>query len=386
VTTHDLSATIRNPIPVAGPSITQLEIDYVADAAANAWYGDAFKYHRAFESTFANYVGRTHALSLPGCTAGIHLSLMALEIQAGDEVIVPDATWVASAVPITYVGATPVFVDIRPDTWCLSIEAVEQAITPRTKAIIAVDLYGNMVDYAQLEALCESHGIALIEDAAEAIGSSINGKRAGAFGATSVFSFHGTKTLTTGEGGMVLTDDDALFERLQILGDHGRTPGDRSYFHGELAWKYKMSNVQAALGLAQTERVEELVAIKRQAMRWYAERLGHRDDISLNIEPDGTRNMCWMNTVIVDKALGLDKHALMKQLGDCGVTTRPFFYPLSSLPAFAGHPAAVDGERRNPVAYDVSSRGINLPSALNLTEAEIDYVCTSLSGILDSHH
>jgi perosamine synthetase len=381
-----MTAEIRNPIPVAGPSITQLEIDYVADATANAWYGDAFKYHRAFEDTFASYVGRKHAMALPGCTAGLHLALMALGVGPGDEVIIPDATWIASAAPITYVGATPVFVDIEPDTWCVSVDAVATAITPNTRVVIAVDLYGNMVDFDRLVALCDSHGIAIIEDAAEAIGSSIDHRKAGSFGTISAFSFHGTKTLTTGEGGMVLTDDAALFEKMQVLGDHGRPPGDRTYFNGILAWKYKMSNVQAALGLAQTQRVEELVAIKRQTMQWYRQRLGQRTDINLNIEPAGTRNMCWMNTVIVDPQLGLDKHHLMTAMAERGVTTRPFFYPLSSLPAFGGWACAKDGSSRNPVAYSVSRHGINLPSALDLTEAEVDYVCQSLVSILDGHN
>jgi perosamine synthetase len=216
-------------IPVAGPSITQKEIDYVTDAVTNAWYCQANVYHELFEKAFADYLGVRHAVCLPSCTSAIHLALLALGLGPGDEVIVPDATWIASAAPITYVGATPVFADIDERTWCLSSKSFEACITPRTRAVIPVDLYGNMPDMDAIEEIARRRGIAILEDAAEAIGSEYKGRKAGSFGDASVFSFHGSKTLTTGEGGMLVTDDDKLFERAWLLCDHGRSRAIRRF-------------------------------------------------------------------------------------------------------------------------------------------------------------
>src|SRR2546421_4031984 len=260
-------------IPVAGPWITQKEIDYVTDAVTTAWYGNANVYHDRFERAFSDYVGVRHAVALPSCTSAIHLSLLALGVGAGDEVIVPDATWIASAAPITYVGATPVFADIEAQTWCLAADSFEACITPRTKAVIIVDLYGNMPDMDAVRDVARRHGIAIEEDAAEAIGSEYKGKKAGSFGDASVFSFHGSKTLTTGEGGMLVTNDAKLFERARFIRDHGRKPGDKMFFNHEVAYKYKMSSMQAALGLAQLVRIEELLEQKRRMFKWYEQEL-----------------------------------------------------------------------------------------------------------------
>ncbi|HYY43348.1 MAG TPA: DegT/DnrJ/EryC1/StrS family aminotransferase, partial [Pyrinomonadaceae bacterium] len=206
-------------LPVAGPSITQKEIDYVTDAVTNAWYGNANAYHERFERAFADYLGVRHAMALPSCTSGLHLALAALGVGPGDEVIVPEETWIASAAPISYVGATPVFADVDERTWCLAADSFAACITPRTKAVIPVDLYGNQPDWQAIRAVAEQHGIAIIEDAAEAVGSEYKGQKAGTFGRAGVFSFHGSKTLTTGEGGLLVTDDRELFERAQFLRD-----------------------------------------------------------------------------------------------------------------------------------------------------------------------
>ncbi|MGH7750214.1 MAG: DegT/DnrJ/EryC1/StrS family aminotransferase, partial [Candidatus Dormibacteria bacterium] len=227
-------------IPVAGPWITDREIAYVAEAAETAWYENASSFNERFEAAFAAVVGRRHAISLPSCTSGLHLALLAAGVGPGDEVIVPDCTWIATAAPIQYVGATPVFADIDPVTWCLSARSLEAAITQRTRAVIAVDLYGSMPEMDDLLDVCARHGIALIEDAAEALGSRWRDRPAGGFGIASVFSFHGSKTVTTGEGGMVVTDDTALHRRMLVLRDHGRAPGDVAFFNQEVAFKYRM--------------------------------------------------------------------------------------------------------------------------------------------------
>jgi perosamine synthetase len=370
-------------IPVAGPWITEKEIAYVTDAASNAWYGNANMYHERFERAFAAYVGRKHAIAVAHCTGAIHLALAALGIGPGDEVIVPETTWIATSAPITYVGATPVFADVDPDTWCLSAVSFESAVTDRTKAVIPVDLYGGVPDWDAILAIAARRGIRVIEDAAQAIGGEYRKRKTGSFGDASVFSFHGSKTLTTGEGGMVATDSDELWERILCLRDHGRIVGERMFWNGEVAYKYKMSSMQAALGLAQLERIEELIARKRQAFGWYKERLGNLAELRLNMEPPSTRNTYWMNTAIPPLELGVSKEDMVKQLRSCGIDARPVFYPLSSLPAYEAL-----GKRRisscgeNKVAYLISGTGVNLPSHLLITEEQVDRVCHAVRDIL----
>ena len=369
-------------IPVAGPSITQKEIDYVTDAVTNAWYADANIYHERFERAFAAYVGRRYAIALPSCTSAIHLALAALNIGPGDEVIVPDATWIASSAPITYVGATPVFADIDPRTWCLSAESLAQCITPRTKAVLPVDLYGSMPDMDAILELADRHQIAVIEDAAEAVGSEYKGRRAGSFGNASVFSFHGSKTLTTGEGGMLLLDDDELRARVLFLRDHGRQPGDKMFFNHEVAYKYKMSSMQAALGLAQLERVDELLEKKRQIFSWYEKHLRGVEGVQLNYKAPHTQNVHWMVTVVLDAAYRMDKRELMLRMDEQNIDCRPFFFPLSSIPAYSETEEARQARKRNSVAYRITPYAVNLPSGLNLTEEKVVYVCESLKTIL----
>jgi len=369
-------------IPVSGPSITEREVRYVTDAVTHAWYAQANLYHDRFEKAFAEHLGVRHTAALPSCTSAIHLSLAALGLGPGDEVIVPDITWIASAAPVTYVGATTVFADVDPVSWCLSPEAFAACITPRTRAVIPVDLYGNVADYTALRTVADRHGIKIIEDAAEAIGALYQGRPAGSLGDAGVFSFHGSKTLTTGEGGLLATNDTALFQRAMILRDHGRRPGDRFFFNTEVAFKYKMSSMQAALGLAQLERVDELVSRKREIFTWYQEELQAVPGLTLNRETAGTRSAYWMITIVWDAAYGWDKEKLQDALSAQGIDTRPFFHPLSSIPAYRDQPQAIAARQRNPVAYDIAPRALNLPSALNLTRAQVHRVCDTLKQLL----
>ena len=370
--------TVR--IPVSGPWITQKEIDYVADAAANAWYADSNVYNQRFERAFAEYVGVRHAVALPSCTSAIHLSLLALGVGPGDEVIVPDVTWIATAAPIHYVGATPVFADIDEATWCLSAESFASCVTPRTRAVIPVDLYGGVPDMDAIREVASRHGIAVIEDAAEAIGAEYRGRKAGSLGDVGVFSFHGSKTMTTGEGGMLVTDREDLLERVLVLRDHGRAPGDRMFFNNEVGHKYKMSSLQAALGLAQIERVEELVERKRQIFSWYADRLRGLAGVTLNHEPDGVKNAYWMVTIL--RPNGPPKEELVQALWERGIDTRPFFHPLSSLPAYRACPTAKVARSRNATSYRISRTGVNLPSGFNVTEETVDRVVGTLRSVL----
>jgi perosamine synthetase len=366
------------PIPISGPSITEKEIAYVTDAVTNAWYENANHFNFKFEQAFAEYIGVKHAIPLPSCTSAIHLSLLCLNIESGDEVIVPDVTWIATSAPITYVGAIPVFADIDPVNWCLSPEALEQAITPKTRAVIPVDLYGNMPDMVAIHNIARQHDIAIIEDAAEAFGSELNGKRAGAYGHTGVFSFHGSKTMTTGEGGMLVTDDTVIYERALFLRDHGRPPGNTKFQNTEVAYKYKMSSLQAALGLAQLERADELIEKKREIFSWYQSRIGDLDQVELNGDIPNGKNSYWMVTVLVDESCQLDKYTVIQRMREAGVICRPFFNPLSSLDAYKNEPSSSGARKRNPVSYSISERGINLPSGFNLTEEDVDYIVQEL--------
>jgi perosamine synthetase len=369
-------------IPVAGPSITQKEIDYVTDAVTNAWYGNANVYHERFEKAFADYLGLAHAVALPSCTSAIHLSLLALGVGPGDEVIVPDATWIASAAPITYVGATPVFADIEEKTWCLSAESFEKCITAKTKAVIPVDLYGNMPDMDAILEVAVRNSISVIEDAAEAAGAEYKGKKAGSFGDAGVFSFHGSKTLTTGEGGMLVTDRDDIHRQVLFLRDHGRRPGDRMFWNTEVAHKYKMSSMQAALGLAQLERIDELMDRKREIFRWYREELSDIEGLTLNPQPPTTKNAFWMITGVLDPRLGIEKDYLQRELSERNIDSRPFFHPLSSLPAYQHLKQAHEARERNHVSYRICPYGINLPSGLNMTEEKVRLVCDALRSVL----
>jgi len=370
-------------LPIAGPWITDLEIQYVTDAVTNAWYGNANTYHQSFEAAFSEYVGRRYAIALPSCTSALHLSLLSLGIGPGDEVILPDATWIASAAPISYVGATPVFADIDAHTWCLCPHSLDECITPRTRAVIAVDLYGSMPDFDAIEEVIKDREISLIEDAAEAIGSELGGRKAGSFGETSAFSFHGSKTVTTGEGGMLVTNSEETYRRSRFLQDHGRAPGDTMFWNTEVAHKYKMSSMQAALGLAQTHRVEELVRRKREIFSWYREELHAVEGVALNSEPPGVRNSYWMVTVVLDARYGLEKAEVMRRMAMDGIDTRPFFNPLSCIPAYRDSPQAYAARERNQRAYGIAPYGINLPSGFNMSREKVSRVCESLKRALD---
>jgi len=369
-------------IPVAGPSITELEVSYVAEAARSDWYENAGQFNKRFEQAFAEYTGVAHAISLPSCTSGLHLSLLALGVGPGDEVIVPDLTWIASAAPVSYVGAVPVFADVDPATWCMTPQSFEAVITPRTRAVIPVDLYGNMPDLPAICEIARARGIAVIEDAAEAMGSRLENRMAGSFGDAGVFSFHGSKTMVTGEGGMVITDDDQVHARMMVLRDHGRNPGDVAFFNSEVAYKYKMSGVQAALGLAQLERIEELVAKKRLIMQLYRERLGAVPGLVLNPERAGERNSYWMSTVVWDERFHRDKDDVIAALASRGIDSRPFFHPLSSLPAYADSPDQRRAAAENRISYAIGGRGLNLPCAQILTEEDVNTVADAFLDVM----
>lgn len=367
-----------NPrIQYTQPSISELEVQYVSDAARHGWGARCYEYIERFEAAFRQHLGVKYAIATSSCTGALHMGLAALGVGPGDEVILADNNWIASVAPAVHLGATPVFVDICPDSWCLDPCRVEAAITPNTKAIIAVHLYGNLCALDELLAIGERHGIPVIEDAAEAIGSEWQGRPAGSMGRFGVFSFHGTKTMTTGEGGMFVTNDDELFEQVLSLSSHGRVRGQsRQFWPDLLGFKYKISNIQAALGCAQTERVGELIERKRAIMAAYRKRLGGLAGVSLNPEPDGCRIGAWMPTAVFEVSLGITREQLLARFAEANIDARVFFYPLSALPMFQGRIPAAGGH-----SASIPERAINLPSFHDMGDADIDRVCAVVEAL-----
>ncbi|MCO6409370.1 DegT/DnrJ/EryC1/StrS family aminotransferase [Hoeflea alexandrii] len=358
------------------PSITELEVSYATDAARNGWGAQCYDYLNRLERDFAAHLGVRHTIATSSCTGALHLGLAALGIGPGDEVIMADTNWIASVAPVVHLGATPVFVDILADTWCADPAQVEAAITPRTKAIMAVHLYGSMCDMNRLLDVGERHGIAIVEDAAEAIGSAWGEKRAGSMGAFGTFSFHGTKTMTTGEGGMFVTNDTALFEKVNTLSNHGRDASEpRQFFPLMTGYKFKMSNIAAAIGCAQMERIDELIDGKRRIMAHYRELLAGVNGISLNVEPAGVTNGYWMPTVVFDRDTGVSREQLIEAFKQADIDARVFFWPLSELPMFEARPGSTN-------ARDIAARAINLPSYHDMDEAAQARVADVIKGAL----
>lgn len=365
------------------PSITELEVEYATDAARNGWGDQCYAYITRFEKQFAQITGTQYAIATSSCTGAMHMGLAALGIGSGDEVILADTNWIATASPITYVGATPVFVDILPDTWCIDPARAEAAITPRTRAIVATHLYGNLCEMDRLLEIGKRHGIPVIEDAAEALGSRWHGHAAGSQGIFGTFSFHGTKTMTTGEGGMFVTNDRALYERVMTLNNHGRVPGGKQFWSDFIGFKYRISNIQAAIGCAQLERIDALVARKREVFAAYQRHLGNVPGLALNPEAPDTLNSYWMPTVVFDEALGITRDVLLAAFSRRGIDARVFFYPLSQMALFG---ETAESPRNNaPNSYAIAERAINLPSYHDMSEADIDTVSQVVTDLVQEH-
>ncbi|ORW38185.1 glutamine--scyllo-inositol aminotransferase [Mycobacterium paraense] len=351
-------------IPYTKPSITDLEVRYATDAAANGWGERCYGYLERFEDSFRAHLDVKHAVATSSCTGALHMGMAALGIGPGDEVIMADTNWIATAAPIVHLGARPVFVDILPESWCIDPKLAEAAITERTKAIVAVHLYGNLCEMDALLGVGQKYGIPVIEDAAEAIGSIYHGKRAGSMGRFGTFSFHGTKTVSTGEGGMFVTDDDDLYEKVLTLSNHGRARSQTKQFWPDVVgFKYKMSNIQAAIGCGQMERIDELISRKREIFHAYEDALTDLTGISMNPEPTGTRNGFWMPTVVFEESTGLTPERISGAFAAKNIDARVFFHPLSTTPPFAGS----SGGRW---AGNIPNRAINVPSFHDITEIE----------------
>ncbi len=366
-------------ILAAKPSITELEIGYVNDAVANGWGEQCYDYLIRFKERLQEYFAVSEVWLTSSCHGALHIVLQALGVKTGDEVIVPDLTWMGSVVPVSWLGATPVFVDSLPESWCIDPDKIRASITERTKAIIVVHLYGNLCAMDEIMEIGREYGIPVIEDAAEAVGSEYKGRKAGSIGDFGVFSMHGTKTLTAGEGGALLSNREDYRERISIIESQGRRPQKHiHYWVDEIGLKYKMSNLQAALGLAQFERAEELIASKRRIFDCYRELLVSLADIMLNPEPQGCLNSYWQPTIIFGKSWQMTyekRNALIDVVNARGVAIRPLFYPVSNFPMYT--PCL-----SNTVARDLAPRGINLPSYYELTEEDCQRVVQEVRSCL----
>jgi perosamine synthetase len=361
-------------IPISKPFIGPREKELVIDALDSGWVSSIGKYIDEFEAKFARYCGTEYALAVSNGTTGLHLALATLGLQAGDEVIVPDLTFVATANAVAYTGATPVLADVHADTLCLDVASVKSLITPRTKAIMPVHLYGHPADMDALTEVADAHGLAIVEDAAEAHGAEYKGRRVGSFGKCAVFSFYGNKVITTGEGGMLTTNDRAFHQRAKRLRDHAMSP-EKRYFHEERGYNYRITNLQAALGVAQLERIDEFLDRRTEIMSWYNSAIATMDSVRLNRVKNWAKSAFWMICLEVDWFDEARRDAFMQALRARGIDSRPYFCTMSSMPMYRQAPL--------PVASRKAQTGLNLPSYFELTKPEVQRIGSDVNAILN---
>lgn len=371
---HQSAARPRDFIPVYEPLLGVAEEENVLDAVRSGWISSLGKYVSQFERGFADYCGAAEGVSVCNGTVALHLALHALGIGPGDEVIVPALTFVASANAVRYTGATPIFADVDPDTWTIDPAAVADLLSPRTRALMPVHLYGHPAAMPELVGVAERHGLWVVEDAAEAHGAAIHGRRTGAWGRLAAFSFYANKLITTGEGGMVVTDDPALAARCRLLRDHAMPPEQR-YWHDEVGFNYRMTNLQAAVGVAQLARMDALLARKRAIAQRYNAALAGLPGITRPAERPGYTNVYWMYSLLVDEPFPLSRDALMRTLRERHIDSRPFFHPLDTLPPYRQDAPC-------PTALRLSRQGLNLPSAPTLTDEQVDYICDAIHALV----
>lgn len=340
----------------------------------SGWISSAGKYVKLFENAFAEFCGVKHAVACCNGTVALHLALAALGVTTGDEVIVPTLTFVATPNAVTYCGARPVFVDSEPETWNLDPKQIEAKITPRTKGIIAVHLYGHPAKMRELRDIADRHNLFLLEDAAEAHGARCDGRIIGSLGDAAAFSFYANKIITTGEGGMFVTNDDGLAERARLLHGQGMDP-KRRYWHPVIGYNYRMMNLPAAIGLAQLEMIDRQIEARLRIAHAYRERLQDMPGITFQTEQDWAQHVYWMFSIVIDEEIWVKRDTIIDMLGEQGIETRPVFYPAHTMPPYENAGAEAEAF---PVAAKLAGNGISLPTWAGLTEDNIDYVCRVL--------
>ena len=362
-------------ILTAGPSISTLEKLNVSDAVQNGWNLSHSDYITKFENNFADYIGAKYAIATSSCTGALHLALLALGITSGDEVLVPDITWVATASAVRYVGATPVFVDVDLDTWTISVSDIKTKINSKTRAIIPVHLYGFASNMPEILNIAHTHGLKVIEDAAPAIGTTIAEKKVGTFGDIGCFSFQGAKLLVTGEGGMLVTDDEGVHKKVKKLQEHGRKPG--TFWIEELGYKYKMNNITAALGVGQLSKVENQIFRKRRIHSWYRNNLvPNINGIKFQEAIPNSESIYWMTSILIPEGLKYFRDEVISELKKKGIDSRPVFPSISQYVFW-------DKKQTLPKNSETIGKfGINLPSGVNLGRDAIDKVSETLIELL----
>ena len=360
----------RRRIAVAAPALTGRELDYVTDCIRSSWISSAGQYIERFEHSFADFCRVDHAVACCNGTAALHLALLAHGVGPEDEVIVPTLSYVATANAVTYCGAKPVFVDSELETWNLDPDQLESAITPKTKGIVAVHLYGHPADMDPILAVAREHSLWVVEDAAEAHGALYRGNIVGSLSECAIFSFYGNKIVTTGEGGMIVTRDPDFADRIRLLRGQGQDP-QRRYWFPVVGYNYRLTNVAAAIGLAQMEKIHWHIERRREVAGWYRESLSDHPLITFSPKADWAQPAYWMSCAVLDRATEGERDEVAASLDAEGVETRPFFYPLHTLPPYA------DRWRGDsfPVAESLAARGLNLPSHASLTRDDVQYVC-----------
>lgn len=364
--------------PVARPIFQGNELRYVSDAIISGWVSSIGNYVTAFENNFARFCGVKYAIACSNGTTALHLALLALGIGPGDEVILPSLTFVATANAVLYVGATPILVDVEPTYWQIDPCRIEAAITPRTKAIIPVHLYGNPSKMNRIVDIAKKYNLHVVEDAAEALGAEVQREKVGSWGKIGTFSFFGNKIITTGEGGMVTTNDPLLAEKVNMLRDHGMSK-DRRYWHEILGYNYRMTNMQAALGLAQLEKIFYIIRKKIKIARWYNKYLGKTKEIKLHSRAPWAKSVYWMYSIVIDlRAINISRDNFMQELKHKGIETRPFFVPIHKQPMYQEQ----YGNLSFPMTTKLAESGINLPSSIDLGENDIKIISNKIRMLI----
>jgi perosamine synthetase len=367
-------------IPVNEPLLTEADFASVMDALRSGWISGAGPDIEAFEQGWARYCDRKHGIAVANGSVALQLAVSLLDLGPGDEVILPSFTIISCIWPIVLAGATPVLVDSDPRTWTMNVDHVRQRITRRTRAIMPVHIYGNPVDMQPLLDLADQHGLHVVEDAAEAHGAEYRGRRIGSFGTASCFSFYANKLITTGEGGMVLLDDDTLANRARRFRNLGFQPG-RRFVHAEMGFNFRLTNLQAALGLRQVDRIDDIVARKRAMGKAYTDRLSRLDGLELQADQAWSRGVYWMYGLLVRETTGLDAAELARRLASRGIETRPFFLGMHEQPVLRER-GLFAGEAY-PVTERLARQGLYLPSGLGLDHSQIDCICDSVAEALE---
>jgi perosamine synthetase len=364
-------------IPVAEPFLGDLEANYILDSVKSGWVSSVGRYVNLFEESLANYCNTKYAITTSSGTTALHLALVAAGIGPGDEVIIPSLTFVATANSIIYAGAKPVFIDSELVSWNIDPEKIKEKINRRTKAIMVVHLYGHPANMKPISAIARKYGLLLIEDAAEAHGALYANKKVGSIGDIGCFSFYGNKIITTGEGGAIVSSNKDFINKARNLRDHG-TNKKRRYYNPQIGFNYRMTNLQAALGCAQLEKIDQIIDRKRQIAKLYTNYLQELTEITVHPEADWAKNVFWMYSILIkDKRKDKNRDFLIKQLMNKGIDSRPFFFPLHRLSRF-------NCTEKMPVADYLAGSGINLPSSVNLSDDQIKFICQNILKVFNN--